>query len=61
VGVHDIKIIEQLVLDVDEDVEIESEDTLTSLTNYVLAMDDCNNKDGIIEVFKSLYVEAQEV
>ena len=61
VGAHDIKIIEQLVLDIDEDVEIESEDTLTSLTNYVLAMDDSHNKDGIIEVFKSLYVEAQEV
>ncbi len=61
VGVHDIKVIEQFSLDVDDDVEIEGEDTLTTLTNYVLAMDEQHDKDGLIEIFKSLYVEAQEV
>ena len=61
VGVHDIKVVEQVSYDVDDDVEIEGEDTLTTLTNYVLAMDDTVNKENIIEIFKSLYVEAQEV
>ena len=46
---------------VEEDVEIEAEDTLTTLTNYVNAMDDQVNKNSIIDIFKSLYVEAQEV
>ena len=61
VGVHDIKVIEQFNLGVDDDVEVEGEDTLTTLTNYVMAMDDTTNKDAIIEIFKTLYVEAQEV
>ena len=61
VGIHDIKIVEQVSYDIDDDVEIEGEDTLTTLTNYVLAMDNVNDKDGLIEIFKSLYVEAQEV
>ena len=61
VGVHDVKIIENQSLDIDEDVEIESEDTLTTFTKYVLAMDDDHDKQGIIDVFKSLYVEPQEV
>ena len=61
VGVHDIKIIEQFSLDVDDDVEVEGEDTLTTLTNYVNAMDDKIDKESVIQIFKSLYVEAQEV
>ena len=61
VGVHDIKIIEQFNLEVEDDVEIEGEDTLTTLTNYVNAMDDSIDKTSIIQIFKSLYVEAQEV
>ena len=61
VGVHDIKVIEQVNFDVDDDVEVEGEDTLTTLTNYVMAMDKSVNKDALIQIFKSLYVEAQEV
>jgi len=61
VGVHDIKVIEQMCFDVDDDVEIEGEDTLTTLTNYVNAMDDQIDKSNVIEIFKSLYVESQEV
>jgi DNA repair exonuclease SbcCD nuclease subunit len=59
-GIHDIKIIENIDISIDEDVEVEAEDTLTTLTNYVNAMDDVN-KDSVISIFKSLYVEAQEV
>jgi len=61
VGVHDIKVIENFDLSVDDDVEIESEDTLTTLTKYVEAMDNDINKESVIDIFKSLYVEAQEV
>ena len=61
VGIHDIKISEQFSLEVDDDVEVEGEDTLTTLTNYVNAMDDNIDKESVIQIFKSLYVEAQEV
>ena len=40
---------------------IEAEDTLTTLTNYVNAMEDNHNKQNIVDIFKSLYVEAQEI
>ena len=53
--------IESLDLSVDEDTEVEAEDTLTTLTKYVEAMDDSFNKTNVISIFKSLYVEAQEV
>ena len=61
VGVHDIKVIENYDLGVAEDTEIESEDTLTTLTKYVNAMEVDLNKENLIGIFKSLYVEAQEV
>ena len=61
VGIHDVKIIENMDIHIDDDVEIEGEDTLTTLTNYVNAMDETINKSNIIDIFKSLYVEAQEV
>ena len=54
-------IIKNLNISVDDDVEVESEDTLTTLTKYVTAMGDEVNKDNLIDIFKSLYVEAQEV
>ena len=60
VGIHDLKIIEDIDLSIGEDVEVESEDTLTTLTNYVNAMEDVN-KTNIVKIFNSLYVESQEV
>ena len=60
-GCHDVKMIESVNIDVEEDVEVESEDTLTTLTNYVNAMEDNTNKQNLIEIFKSLYIESQEV
>ena len=59
--IHDLKIIENRDVLVDDDVEVEAEDTLTTLTNYVNALEDDVNKENIIEIFKSLYVESQEV
>ncbi len=61
VGVHDLKIIENSELVLDEDVEIESEDTVTTLTNYVNAMEGQINKSNVINILRSLYIEAQEV
>lgn len=60
-GVHDVKIIENFDLSIDDDTEIESEDTLTTLTNYVNALDNDVNKENLAEILKSLYIEAQEV
>ena len=63
VGIHDIKVIEHFSNEIDGEVEVEGEDTLTTLTNYVYALEDLmdNDKENVIKIFKSLYVEAQEV
>ena len=60
-GVHDVKVIENLELELEGDIEVEAEDTLTTLTKYVEGMEEDYNKQNIINIFKSLYVEAQEV
>ena len=60
VGVHDLKVIENFEVNLEGEENIESEDTLTTLTNYVKAMDDVDT-ESLIHIFKSLYVEAQEV
>jgi DNA repair exonuclease SbcCD nuclease subunit len=60
-GCHDVKVIENVNIDVEDDVEVEAEDTLTTLTNYVNAMEDSINKESLVNIFKSLYVESQEV
>ena len=61
VGIHDLKIIENFEIALEDDVEVEAEDTLTTLTNYVNALEEDVDKGNLIEIFKSLYVEAQEV
>ena len=61
VGIHDLKIIENMDVQVDDDVNIEAEDTLTTLTNYVSVMETPLDKENLVNIFKSLYVEAQEV
>ena len=64
VGVHDVKVIDNMDMTLDDDTEVESEDTLTTLSNYVQAMEgnvSDQNKANIVEIFKSLYAEAQEV
>ena len=61
IGLHDLKVIENTDITLQDDVEVEAEDTLTTLTNYVNAMDNQLNKTKVIDILKSLYVEAQEV
>ena len=62
VGIHDLKVIDNIDTSIDEDINFESEDTLTTLTKYVTHMEEEGfNKDNIVNIFRSLYVEAQEV
>ena len=61
VGIHDLKVIKNMDITLDDDIEVEVEDTLTTLTNYVTSMEDNFDKENIINIFKSLYLEAQEV
>ena len=58
---HDVKVIENINLEAQDEVDVDVEDTLTTLTSYVNAMDDSLNKGNIMDIFKSLYIEAQEV
>ncbi|AEC52999.1 endonuclease [Synechococcus phage S-CRM01] len=60
-GIHDLKVIETFDIKIDDDVEIESEDTLTSIGKYIYAMEDSFDKEQILNIMKSLYVESQEV
>ena len=60
-GCHDVKVIENINLEAQDEVDVDVEDTLTTLTSYVNAMDDGLNKSNIMNIFKSLYIEAQEV
>ena len=58
---HDVKVIENVSYVAEGDVEVEAEDTLTTLTNYVNLLEDKVDKESLVNIFKSLYVEAQEV
>ena len=61
-GVHEVKIIEDpsFESDLQEEIDIETEDTLTILERYV---DDLEHQDksGLKNLLKSLYVEALEL
>jgi hypothetical protein len=61
-GVHEVKVIEDpsFESDLEEEIDIESEDTLTLLERYV---DDLGHEDkpGVKTILKSLYVEALEL
>jgi len=61
-GVHEVKVIEDpsFEADLQEEIDIETEDTLTILERYV---DDLghHDKNGVKDILKSLYVEALEL
>ena len=61
-GVHEVKIIEDSIFDsdLDGDIDIEKEDTLTILEKYVDEMA-YHDKNGLKDIMKSLYVEALEL
>ena len=55
----DLKIIEDLSLDmVDVDENLETEDTITILENYVQDLEDSIDKTNVVNILKSLYTEA---
>lgn len=57
--VADLKIIEDLSLDmVDVDENLETEDTITILENYVQDLEDSIDKTNVVNILKSLYTEA---
>ena len=61
-GVYDIKVVEDSAYDSEfsDDIDIEKEDTLTLLDNYVNGME-YHDKEGIKTILKSLYIEALEL
>lgn len=62
VGIHDLKVIENYDISPDVDDQIEVEDTLTTLEKYVNEIEDDNlDRESIIDIIKSLYVEASEI
>ena len=61
-GVHEIKVVEDSSFEsqLEDSLDIEKEDTLTVLEQYVDGME-YHDKDGIKVLLKSLYVEALEM
>ena len=61
-GVHEIKVIEDpsFEQDLNEEIDIEREDTLTILERYVDDMEH-SDKPALKNILKSLYVEALEL
>ena len=61
-GVHEIKVVEDSSFEstLEDSLDIEKEDTLTVLEQYVDGME-YHDKDGIKTLLKSLYVEALEL
>jgi DNA repair exonuclease SbcCD nuclease subunit len=61
-GVADLKIIEDLRLELDDiRDDVETEDTMTLLDKYIDEVDTSFNKDSIKSTVRSLYLEACEV
>ena len=61
-GLADLKIIEDLSLDLENgNAVVESEDTLSLLDNYIDEIDLKVNKGNVKSVMRSLYMEASEL
>lgn len=62
VGVADLKIIEDVNLELEEvDESIKTEDTVTILENYVNDLEDSIDKKNVVSIIKSLYLEALNI
>ena len=58
-GVADLKIIEDVTLELKEaDEAVKMEDTVTILEQYVNDLDDSIDKPNVVKILKSLYTEA---
>ncbi len=61
-GLGDLKIIEDLSVELDSGSEVlETEDTMTLLDNYIDDIDLKVNKSNVKNVMRSLYMEASEI
>tara|TARA_R100000234_G_scaffold116861_1_gene94433 strand:+ start:225 stop:1271 length:1047 start_codon:yes stop_codon:yes gene_type:complete len=60
-GIHDLKIIDDTVMDQEEVGGVEHEDTLTILNKYIEQMDNKLDKPELKSIMKSIYLEACEV
>ena len=60
-GVADLKIIEDLSLELGDSEVLETEDTVTLLDNYIDEIDLKVNKDRVKKTLRSLYTEALEL
>ncbi|NBQ34868.1 MAG: recombinase, partial [Gammaproteobacteria bacterium] len=62
VGAHDVKIVETLVdADAVDDVELNTKDTLTLLSEYIDEIDLQVSKPDLKKLMQSLYIESCEV
>ena len=62
VGAHDVKIVETLVdADTVDDVELNTKDTLTLLSEYIDEIDLQVSKSDLKKLMQSLYIESCEV
>jgi DNA repair exonuclease SbcCD nuclease subunit len=61
IGLGDLKIIEDLGVEVNDSKVVETEDTMTLLDNYIDGIDLKVNKSNIKNVMRSLYMEAAEI
>ena len=60
--VHEVKVVENPnLIAIEEEVDVEVEDTMSLLTGCVNNLESNLNKNNLIEIFKTLYTEAQEV
>jgi hypothetical protein len=60
-GVHDLKIIDDSILDDNSVDSVEHEDTLTTLNRYIEEMNEDLNKTELKGIIKSIYLEACEI
>ncbi len=60
-GVHDLKIIDDSVVDNESIENVEHEDTLTTLNRYIEEMNESLDKNELKSIIKSIYLEACEV
>jgi DNA repair exonuclease SbcCD nuclease subunit len=58
-GCYDVKIIDnQIYTVVDEDIEFESEDTMSAIRHYVDSVETITRKEDVKDIMRSLYQEA---
>ena len=61
IGLADLKIIEDLSVEIENGIVAETEDTMTLLDNYIDEIDLKVDKSGVKSVMRSLYIEASEL